>query len=184
LRHYWGDLKMKSSPLPNFVKLVLSPVGRIGRRDYLIGLVGLVVIFTLHGLLIKVLGQSMMGLFAVLAFPFVILQVAFSVYGKRLHDIGRTLWPVTALLALMVAAMIVVMLVYGGAEYFATYGEYTRDNQAPAEVSEALNAEFKAQQEQAVSILSWVIMGLLTTFTLWLALAKSQAVSNQYGDPS
>jgi len=110
--------------MPNFVKLLLSPSGRIGRRDYLIGLVGLVVVFTLYGLLINALGGSMAGFFAVLAFPFVILQIAYSVYGKRLHDIGRSLWPLTGLLCAIIAAMIIVMLVYGGADYFAAYSEY------------------------------------------------------------
>ena len=170
--------------MPNLIKLLLSPSGRIGRRDYLIGLVGLVVVFILYSLLINSLGGSMIGFFAVLAFPFIILQVAYSVYGKRLHDIGRTLWPVTALLAVMLAVMIIVMLVYGGAEYFAAHAEYTRDNQAPAEIAEQLNERFKTRQQQGVSILSWIIMGLLSAFTMWLALAKSQAEANQYGDPS
>jgi len=167
--------------MPNIVKLLLSPAGRIGRRDYLIGLVGLVVIFTLYGLLINVLGGSMAGFFAVLAFPFVILQVAYSVYGKRLHDIGRTLWPMTGLICAMILAMIVVMLVYGGADYFAAYSEYSRDNPPPAEVVEALNAEFKPRQEEGESVLSFVIMSLLAVFTLWLALAKPQSGENAYG---
>jgi len=170
--------------MPNLIKLLLSPSGRIGRRDYLIGLVGLVVIFTLYGLLINALGGSMVGLFAVFAFPFVILQVAYSVYGKRLHDIGRTLWPLTGLLAAILAAMIIVMLVYGGAEYFAAFSEYSRDNPAPAEVVERLNAEFKPRQQQGESVLSWTVVGLLSAFTLWLALAKPQAGTNQYGSPS
>jgi len=105
------------APMPNLLKLLFSPAGRIGQRDYLIGLVGLVIIFSLYGMLINRLGGSMVGFFAVLAFPFIILQIAYSVFGKRLHDIGRSLWPVTGLLCAMLAAMIIVMLVYGGADY-------------------------------------------------------------------
>ena len=97
--------------MSNLLSLLLSPSGRIGRRDYLIGLVGLIVIFTVYGLLINGLGASMAGFFAVLAFPFVILQIAYSVYGKRLHDIGRSLWPMTGLICAMILAMIIVMLV-------------------------------------------------------------------------
>ncbi len=170
--------------MPNLFKLLLSPAGRIGRRDYLIGLIGLVVIFTLYGLLINALGGSMAGFFAVLAFPFVILQIAYSVYGKRLHDIGRTLWPLTGLITLMFLTMIVVMLVYGGAEYFAAYGEYTRDNPPSPEVVERLNAEFKPRQAEGETVLSFVIAALLAAFTLWLALAKPQAGRNAYGEPS
>ena len=172
------------APMPNMFKLLLSPAGRIGRRDYLIGLIGFVVIFILYGLLINSLGGSMAGFFAVLAFPFVILQMAYSVYGKRLHDIGRTLWPLTGLICLMLLAMIVVMLVYGGAEYFAAYGKYTRDNPPSPEVVERLNAEFKPRQAEGETVLKGIILALLSAFTLWLAVAKSQPGQNAYGAPS
>jgi uncharacterized membrane protein YhaH (DUF805 family) len=169
--------------MPNLFKLLLSPAGRIGRRDYVIGLVGLVVIFILYGLLLNALGGSMAGFFAVLAFPFVILQIAYSVYGKRLHDIGRTLWPLTGLICLLLLAMIVVMLVYGGADYFSAYAEYTRDNPPSPEVVERLNAEFKPRQEKGEPVLKFIISGLLIGFSLWLALAKPQAGANAYGEP-
>jgi len=142
------------APMPNLLKLLFSPAGRIGQRDYLIGLVGLVIIFSLYGMLINRLGGSMVGFFAVLAFPFIILQIAYSVFGKRLHDIGRSLWPVTGLLCAMLAAMIIVMLIYGGADYFAAYSEYSRDNPPPPEVVEALNAEFAPRQEAGETVLS------------------------------
>jgi len=161
--------------MPHIFKLLFSPAGRIGRRDYLIGLVGLVIVFTLYGLLINALGGSMTGFFAVLAFPFVILQIAYSVYGKRLHDIGRTLWPLTGLISLMLLAMIVVMLVFGGADYFAAYSEYSRDNPPPPEVVERLNAEFEPRQAKGETVLKVVIFSLLSGFTLWLALAKPQS---------
>jgi uncharacterized membrane protein YhaH (DUF805 family) len=168
--------------MPNLLKLLFSPSGRIGRRDYAIGLIGLVVIFTLYGLLLNALGDSMAGFFAVLAFPFVILQIAYSVYGKRLHDIGRTMWPVTGLLCAILAAMIVVMLVYGGADYFAAYSEFSRDNLPPPEVSEKLDAEFAPRQKAGETILSLIILTLLSAFTLWLAIAKPQAGQNAYGE--
>ena len=170
--------------MSNLLKLLLSPSGRIGRRDYLIGLVGLIVIFTVYGLLINGLGASMAGFFAVLAFPFVILQIAYSVYGKRLHDIGRSLWPMTGLICAMILAMIIVMLVYGGAEYFAAYSEYSRDNPPPEEVVERLNAEFKPRQEEGETVLTFTIMSLLASFTLWLGLAKPQSGQNAYGPPA
>ena len=144
---------------------------------------GLVIIFTLYGLLINALGRSMAGFFAVLAFPFVILQIAYSVFGKRLHDMGRTLWPVTGLICAMLLAMIIVMLVYGGAEYFAAYSEYSRDNPPPEEVVEQLNAEFKPRQAEGESVLSFIIFSLLAGFILWLGVAKPEAGANAYGPP-
>lgn len=170
--------------MPNFLKLLLSPAGRIGRRDYVIGLVGLVIVFTLYGLLINALGESMFGFFAVLAFPFVVLQIAYSVYGKRLHDIGRTLWPLTGLICAMLLAMIVVMLVYGGEEYLTAHMEVSREGSPSAEVVDQINAEFKARQAQGVTALSAVISALIGGFTLWLALAKPQAGQNAYGPAS
>jgi len=170
--------------MPNMLKLLLSPSGRIGRRDYLIGLVGLVIIFTLYGLLLNALGGSMFGFFSVLAFPFVILQIAYSVYGKRLHDIGRTLWPLTGLICAMLAAMIVVMLVYGGEEYLTAHMEVSREGSPSAEVIDRINAEFKERQSQGVTALSAIISALLGGFTLWLALAKPQAGANAYGGPT
>ena len=170
--------------MPNMLKLLFSPAGRIGRRDYLIGLVALGLIFWLYGLLLKTLGGSMAGFFAVLAFPFVILQIAYSVFGKRLHDIGRSLWPVTGLISLMLIAMIIVMLVYGGADYFTAYSEYSRDNPPPDEVVERLNAEFKPRQEEGETVLGWVVSSIFLAFTLWLALARPQAGQNAYGKPT
>jgi len=167
--------------MPNIFKLLFSPSGRIGRRDYLIGLLGLIVIFTIYGLLINALGGSMAGFFAVLAFPFVILQIAYSVYGKRLHDMGRSVWPLTGMICLILLAMIVVMLVYGGADYFAAYSEYTRDNPPTDEVIERINSEFKPRQEEGEPVLKLIISGLLIAFTFWLALAKADPRDNQYG---
>lgn len=168
--------------MPNLFKLLLSPSGRIGRRDYSVGLIGLVVIFTLYGLFLNALGGSMAGFFAVLAFPFVILQIAYSVYGKRLHDIGRTLWPVTGLLCAILAVMIIVMLVYGGAEYFAAHSEYSQQA-APAEVAARLNAEFKLRQAEGETVLTSLVLGLILSFTIWLALAKPEPKANRYGPP-
>jgi len=170
--------------MPNFIKLLFSPAGRMGRRDYLIGLIGLVVIFVIYGLMINALGGSMGGFFAVLAFPFVILQIAYSVYGKRLHDIGRSLWPVTALLTLMLLAMMIVMLVYGGADYFAAFSEFTRDNPPTDAEAERIIAELKPRQEEGEGVLSLVICALLVSFTLWLAIAKPDEKVNRYGPPS
>ncbi len=167
----------------NLLKLLFSPAGRIGRRDYAIGLIGLVVIFTVYGLIINALGGSMTGFFAVLAFPFVILQIIYSVYGKRLHDMGRTLWPVTGLLCAILGAMIVVMLAYDGADYLAAFSEYSSNGPLTEELRDKLNREFGPRQAQGVPVLQVVVTGLLVAFTLWLGVAKADEKTNQYGAP-
>ena len=168
--------------MPNFIKLLFSPVGRIGRRDYLIGLVGCIVVPTVYFLILDTfLRGTIIGTFLFLGLIFLFLQMIYSVYGKRLHDIGRTLWPLTGFLCLILAVMIIVMLTFGGADYFAAYSEYSPDNPPTDEVAEALNNEFKSRQKEGEGILGAVILGLISAFSLWLALAKSEAKTNRYG---
>jgi uncharacterized membrane protein YhaH (DUF805 family) len=158
----------------------------MGRRDYLIGLVGLAIVFTAYGTFINYLGGSIWGLFAVFAFPFVILQITYSVYGKRLHDIGRTVWPVTALISLIFLAVIVVMLTYGGVEYFEAFIEQSQAGAITDEAAEKLREELKPSQEQQENserVLSWIVVTLLSGFSIWLALAKPDPKPNAYGPP-
>ena len=169
--------------MPNILKLLFSPNGRIGRRDYLVGLVGLTVIFFAYGIALNLLGPTIPGLFAVLAFPFIILQIAASIYGKRLHDIGRTMWPFTGLIFLIILIMVIVMLTFGGADYFAEFTKYSPENPAPDDLAEELNRKFGEEQRKGEIYLSWIVSILLLTFSLWLLLAKPDPEENRYGSP-
>ena len=67
-------------------RVLLSPKGRIGPRDFLRGLI----LLTGAGLIIQVLTVVASIGAAILQYP--MLWAYFCVFGKRLHDAGQTAW--------------------------------------------------------------------------------------------
>ena len=67
-------------------RVLLSPKGRIGPRDFLRGLI----LLTGAGLIIQVLTVVASIGAAILQYP--MLWANFCVFGKRLHDAGQTAW--------------------------------------------------------------------------------------------
>jgi len=118
-----------------------------------------------------------------LPFPFLVIHMTYCIYGKRLHDIGRSFWPVTAMIVTLIAIAIIVMLTFGGAEYFAGFAEYGRNNPPPPELAERLQTEYQAELKKGAGWLYGGMCGVITAFSIWLAIAKTQAGSNQYGNP-
>ncbi|MEP3654730.1 MAG: DUF805 domain-containing protein [Litorimonas sp.] len=169
--------------MPNILKLLFSPSGRIGRRDYLIGLVLFCVITILFNLTLKSLGNSMAAFWLSLPFPFLVLHMTYSVYGKRLHDMGRSFWPVTAFIAGLIAIAIIVMMTFGGAEYFAGFAEYGRDNPPPPELAEQLQTEYQARLAEGSGWLYGSMCSLIGVFSLWLTIGKPDPNQNRYGPP-
>jgi len=169
--------------MPNMLKILLSPRGRMGRRDYIIGLVGIVILSTVFNFVLGRLGNSVWAFLISLPFPFLVLHMTYCVYGKRLHDIGRSFWPVTGLIVALIAIMIAVMMTFGGSEYFTAFSEYTSDNPAPEDVQATLQAEYQARLAEGTGWLYGSMCGLIGAFSLWLALAKPDAKENQYGAP-
>ena len=167
--------------MPNLFKLLFSPSGRIGRRDYLIGLALFCVITVLFNLALKYLGNSMAAFWLSLPFPFVVLHMTYCVYGKRLHDMGRSFWPVTAFIVGLIAIAIIVMMSFGGAEYFAGFAEYGRDNPPPPDLAEKLQSEYQARLAEGSGWLYGSMCGLIGVFSLWLALTKPDPKANAYG---
>ena len=170
--------------MPNLFKLLLSPAGRIGRRDYLIGLFIFFLITTIFNFILKQLGSSIYAFWLSLPFPFLVLHMTYCVYGKRLHDIGRSFWPVTAMIVILIAVFIIVMMSFGGAEYFSSFAEYDQNNPPPADLAERLQAEYQAELAKGAGWLYGVMCAVIGAFSLWLALAKPQAGENAYGAPA
>ena len=167
--------------MPNLLKLLFSPSGRIGKRDYLIGL-GVFFLFTaVFNFALKQLGNSMAAFWLSLPFPFLVLHMTYCVYGKRLHDIGRSFWPVTAMIVALIVISIVVMMSFGGAEYFSGFAEYDRNNPPPADLAERLQAEYQVELAKGAGWLYGAMCGVIGVFSIWLALAKSQVGVNAYG---
>ena len=167
--------------MPNFYKLLLSPSGRIGRRDYLVGIAAFFIITTVFNLALKALGNSMLAFWVSIPFPFLVIHMTYSVYGKRLHDMGRSFWPVTGFIVALLAVAIAVMMAFGGSEYFAGFAEYSRENPPSAEVSALLQTNYQAELAKGAGWLYGSMCGLIGAFTLWLALAKPETGENRYG---
>ena len=169
--------------MPNIAKILLSPSGRMGRKSYVIGLVGIVLLSTLFNFVLGRLGNSVWAFLISLPFPFLVLHMTYCVYGKRLHDIGRSFWPVTALITALILVMIGVMLTFGGSEYFSEFSKYSTDNPAPADVQAALQAEYELRLAEGHGWLYGLMCGLIGAFSLWLTLAKPDPKTNRYGAP-
>ena len=134
--------------------LFLSPQGRIGRRDFWLG-VGVVIVAGL------VLGMiPLLGLLASIAliYPSVCLQ------AKRLHDFGKSGWLQLVPLGVMGVASIVAS-VTGGAAALAGGGA-------------AL-----AGLGLGLAVLSLALL-INLGFLLWVGLSRGDVAANSYGPPA
>jgi len=166
----------------NVKKLFLSPQGRIGRPDFLIGVGSLLALTMLALFSFTKLGPGLTTFYAFIASFFLFLHIAMCVYGKRLHDLGRSLWPFIGMLALLVVVLILVGLNFGGIEYFDTVMAHPEYAENEAEMKKAL----KIYQDTLAKNLpkaGWMMAALPALFTLWLAVAKGGAEDNKYGPP-
>jgi uncharacterized membrane protein YhaH (DUF805 family) len=162
-------------------KTLFSPRGRMGRRDYLIGLAGIAVFSVVFNFVLARMGNSVWAFLISLPFPFIVLHMTYCVYGKRLHDLGRSFWAVTAMITALIAIAIAIMMSFGGAEYFAAFAEYDRKKPPTPEVSSALKATYEAELAKGLPLMNGLMLGVIGTFSLWLALAKPQSGENRYG---
>jgi len=137
--------------------LLLSPVGRIRRRDFWIGF-GFVMAASLVTNAIPVIGQ-VLGL--------VILWPQFVIHVKRLHDIGWTGWllllPVSVSLACAALA-----IANGGAPIFA----------APQQ--EAAKLLVSDQMHKPLLFLE-IALAVQAAFLLWVGSTKGDAQANKFG---
>jgi len=170
--------------MPNLLKILFSPSGRMGRRDYLIGLVGIVILTTVVNFALSRMGNSVWAFLISLPFPFLVLHMTYSVYGKRLHDVGRSFWPLTGMIVLLICVAIGIMLAFGGAEYFADFAAYDRKTPPPDDVAAAIKAKYEARLAEGLPLMNGLMLGIIGLFTLWLALAKPDLKTNAYGAPA
>ena len=164
-------------------KMLLSPSGRMGRKDFWIAMVIFSVLVVLFNFALQRLGNSTLAFLISLPFPFLVLHMAYCVYGKRLHDMGRSFWPLTGMIVSLIMVAIIVMLTFGGSEYFSEFAQYDRKEDIdPAEI-ERIKAAYQARLAQGNGMVRNVMMGIITAFTLWCGAAKSQLETNKYGTP-
>jgi len=164
-------------------KMLLSPAGRMGRKDYWVAMLIFSLIVVLFNFALQRLGNSTLAFLISLPFPFLVLHMAYCVYGKRLHDMGRSFWPLTGMIVLLILVAIIVMMAFGGSEYFSEFAQYDRKEDIdPAEI-ERIQSVYKAKLSEGNATVHTVMMGIIAAFTLWCGLSKSDPEANKYGPP-
>lgn len=163
------------------IKLFLSPAGRMGRRNFWIGVVGFVLFVVVMQFILRAMGLTLSQFFLSLVYMVLVFLILYSVYGKRLHDMGRSFWALTGMITLTILIVIGVMLAFGGAEYFTEFAQYDRKEDInPVEI-ERIKTAYQARLANAGNIMQPLIYGLWAAFTLWLGMAKPQEGPNEYG---
>jgi len=163
------------------IKLFLSPAGRMGRRNFWIGVAGFVVFVVLMQFVLRVMGPTLSQFFLSLIYLVLVFLILYSVFGKRLHDMGLSYWALTGMITLTIMIVIGVMLAFGGAEYFSEFAQYDRKEDInPAEI-ERIKTAYQARLSHAGQVMRPLIYGIWAAFTLWLGVSKPQNVTNKYG---
>lgn len=163
--------------------MLLSPSGRMGRKDFWIAMIIFAALVVLFNFVLGRLGNSTLAFLISLPFPFLVLHMAYCVYGKRLHDMGRSFWPLTSMIVALIFVAIVVMMIFGGSEYFSEFAQYDRKEDIdPAEI-ERIKGAYEARLSEGNATVSGVMMGIIAAFTLWCGLSKPDPDNNNYGTP-
>lgn len=161
--------------------LFLSPNGRIGRRKFWIGFLGLSVFIFLVNSYLRAYPELYVSFWVALIFPFIAVHIIYSVFGKRLHDMGKSFWPLTAMIVLEIMVVIGIMLAFGGAEYFSEFSQYDRKAVIDVDVRDKLITDYQAQITANMGIIKPLMLIVPTLFTLWVGVSKGQDTSNKYG---
>jgi len=165
-------------------KLLLSPAGRIGRRQFWIGMGVFTALVILFNFALRHMGNSTFVFLISLPFPFLVLHMAYSIYGKRLHDMGRSFWPLTGMLVSLIAVGIVIMLSFGGSDYFAEFSQFERKEDIDPAVKADIQARYQARLAEGNGMVRALMSAIIGGFTLWCGLSTSEPEANRYGPPT
>ncbi len=176
-KQLWIDSPM----LKTIPSLLLRPSGRIGQKDFWIGLVVFMILILSFNFGLRLQGNSVWAFLISLPFPFIAIHMTYSLYGKRLHDMGHSVWPLTGMIVSLICVAIIVMLAFGGSEYFNEFSQYGRKDEINPAVRNAIIERYQARMAQSHNVVSGVMMAIITGFTLWCGLSKSQKLNNKYG---
>jgi uncharacterized membrane protein YhaH (DUF805 family) len=141
--------------------LFLKVEGRMGRKDYWIG-VGILFVVGLIASNIPILDTL---------WPLASIYFAVCVYGKRLHDIGQSAWMQLLPFGIMILAIAIAAML-GGA---ALLGAAASDSDAAGIGALAgLGVASLIILAGSLAVLGWVI---------WLGTRETQPEENQFGPP-
>ena len=166
-------------------KMLLSPAGRMGRKDFWVGMVIFAALVMLFNFVLGRLGNSTLAFLISLPFPFLVLHMAYCVYGKRLHDMGRSFWPLTGFIVLTFFIIpIIVMLSFGGSEMFSDFSQYGRKEEIDPTVRKDIQDTYQSDLKESLPYLPAIINAVIIAFTLWCGLSKTNPETNSYGPPA
>ncbi len=176
--------------MKNFRKLLLSPVGRINRLPFIIGVFALTTLYIAQHAIYPILGTGLTAFFIPMVFFFLNLHIVFCLSGKRLHDLGRTTWPLFGMFALLFMAMMIVGLKFGMLQYFESVAELMndpilqQDTEAMRAAVQPLEEAYQQNMKANMPKISAVLAITPLAFTIWLATTPGQKGDNRYGAPS
>jgi len=151
----------------NWQTLFLSPEGRIGQKDYWIGVLILIVAWVLSHAL-HVLAPIV---WLLLIYPWV------CVIAKRLHDFGKSGWLILVPVGVGIVAVIMALVFGGFTAISAIYSAWSGGLEEPANWAVLIGA--------VGIMLAFLGLAALVklVFLLWVGLSAGDPAPNQYGPP-
>ena len=150
----------------NWQTLFLSPEGRIGQKDYWIGLLILFAVWVLSPVL-HILAPLV---WLALLYPWV------CVIAKRLHDFGRSGWLILVPFAIALIAFL-LGLVFGGVSLLSAGWAAFNDGFEPSTWAVLLGA-------LGIMLAFLCIAGVVKlVFLLWVGLKSGDPAPNRFGPP-
>jgi uncharacterized membrane protein YhaH (DUF805 family) len=140
----------------DLVGLMLKPMGRIGRRDYWIGVAIITVVVVLASRFDDIVGTILFCS---------TLYLGICVHGKRLHDIGKSAWGILVPIGFCIFVIPVVTVLSGGLANPTTQFQTKLDTPVGS----------------VVEALPLLIVFILPAWVIWLGSRKSQVGDNKYG---
>jgi len=153
----------------NFQTLFLSASGRIGRQEFWIGFLILLVANVIIGAILNAMGHNNLINLLRLIVSIALCYCSVCVYSKRLHDMGKSGWLQLVVWGVWIVALIAAV-VLGGAAFMATMSGGTG-----------------AGGTAALAALGTAMMPLLLAglvglgFLIWVGVTPSQPGDNAYG---
>lgn len=163
-------------------KTLFHAPGRIGQKQFLIGLAVFVVFYAAQIFIMRVVGTSLPGFFIALTFLCLNLYMLYCLFGKRLHDTGRSVALFFGMLAALIVLAIFLQLQSGGLEYFDTIMA-NPDRQDDAAWMREQHVIYQEQLAANMPHVRWFLWLPSLLLTLFASLKKGDAGENRYGLP-
>lgn len=144
----------------NITHVLFSPNGRIGQKEFWIGVLILIAANIVASFI------PLLGFIISLA----LIWVGIAVYGKRLHDAGKSAWLHAIPWAVSIVLMTIGVVMAGGAVFTAMMG-----GGDDVDVATVMAGAGAASLFFLLSFLVWF------AYTIWVGLLKGDAGDNRFG---